>query len=79
MVYMATYEPITEIGGGIYVKDIVVSDKVEILDDMGEMIVMATSTYEEPEEEEVVIEGELEEPDVIEKGKKEEGEEETED
>ena len=70
---------ITEIGGGIYVKDIVVSDKVEILDDMGEMIVMATSTYEEPEEEEVVIEGELEEPDVIEKGKKEEGEEETED
>ena len=63
---------ITEIGGGIYVKDIVVSDKVEILDDMGEMIVMATSTYEEPEEEEVVIEGELEEPDVIEKGKKEE-------
>jgi large subunit ribosomal protein L25 len=74
---------IAEIGEGIFVKDIVISDKVEILDDMEEMIVMATSTYEEPEEEEELEgEEELEEPDVIEKGKKEEGkveEEESED
>jgi large subunit ribosomal protein L25 len=69
---------IAEIGQGIFVKDIVVSDKVEVLSDMEEMIVMATSTYEEPEEEEEVLEGEegLEEPEVIEKGKAEEEEEE---
>ncbi|MFC2064124.1 50S ribosomal protein L25 [Chloroflexota bacterium] len=66
---------LANIGDGIYVKDIVVSDKVEILDDMEEMIVFATSSYEEPEEEEVEVDEELEEPDVIEKGKKEEGEE----
>ena len=66
---------LANIGDGIYVKDIVVSDKVDILDNMEEMIVFATSSYEEPEEEEVEVEEDLEEPDVIEKGKKEEGEE----
>jgi len=66
---------LANIGDGIYVKDIVVSDKVDILDNMEEMIVFATSSYEEPEEEEEEVEEDLEEPDVIEKGKKEEGEE----
>ena len=66
---------LANIGDGIYVKDIVVSEKVDILDSLEEMIVFATSSYEEPEEEEVEVEEDLEEPDVIEKGKKEEGEE----
>ncbi|MFC2028388.1 50S ribosomal protein L25 [Chloroflexota bacterium] len=67
---------IVEIGDGIFVKDVVVSDKVELLDNMEEMIVLASSTYEEEEEEEELeVEEGLEEPDVIEKGKKEEDEE----
>jgi len=66
---------LANIGDGIYVKDIIVSDKVDILDNIEEMIVFATSSYEEPEEEEVEVEEDLEEPDVIEKGKREEGEE----
>ena len=59
------------LGDGIYVRDIQVSDKVEILDDMDEMIVLASSTYEEPVEDELIEEG-VDEPEVIERGKKEE-------
>ena len=68
------------VGDGIYVRDIKVSDKVEILDDLDEMVALVSSTYEEPEPEieEEIIEGD-EEPEVIERGKKdEEGEEEEE-
>jgi large subunit ribosomal protein L25 len=67
-----------EIGDGIRVRDLVISEKVEILSDAEEMIVIATAAREEviPEEEEAVVEGEEAEPEVIEKGKKEEEEEE---
>lgn len=68
------------IGNGIHVSDIVVPDNIKVLDDPDEMIVVATA----PAKEEVVevvaaavpVEGEGAEPEVIEKGKKEEGEEE---
>jgi len=72
---------LVEISDGIYVRDVVPPANVEILDDPDEMIVVATAmAAEEVEEEEEVLEGEeeLEEPEVIEKGKKEEGEEEGE-
>ncbi|MFZ5910317.1 MAG: 50S ribosomal protein L25 [Chloroflexota bacterium] len=60
-----------EIGDGVYVSDLVVSDKVEVLSEPEEMIVVATAMAAEEEE---VVEGEAAEPEVIEKGKKEEGE-----
>jgi len=65
---------LVNIGDAIYVRDIQISEKVEILDDMDEMIVLASSTYEEPVEEEIIEES-AEEPEVIERGKKEEEEE----
>jgi large subunit ribosomal protein L25 len=65
------------IGDGLYVRDIVLSDKVKVLADKDEMIVLATAAKAEAEavaaEAAVVEEGA--EPDVIEKGKKEEEEE----
>lgn len=61
-----------EIGDGIYVRDLAVSDKVEVLSEPEEMIVVATAMAAEGVEEEV--EGETAEPEVIEKGKKEEEE-----
>lgn len=64
---------LVNVGDGIYVRDIHVSGKVEILDDMNEMIVLASSTYEEPEPEAEMTEVE-DEPEVIERGKKEEDE-----
>ena len=64
---------LVNVGDGIYVRDILVSGKVEILDDMNEMIVLASSTYEEPEPEAEITEVE-DEPEVIERGKKEEDE-----
>jgi len=64
-----------EIGDGFYVKDLVVSDKVEILSDAEEMIAIITAGAGEEEEAESV-ESETEEPEVIERGKKEEEEEE---
>jgi large subunit ribosomal protein L25 len=68
------------IGDGLYIRDIVLSDKVKILNEANEMLVLATAAKEEEVEEvtaevEAVEEGA--EPEVIEKGKKEEeGEEE---
>jgi large subunit ribosomal protein L25 len=62
---------LTKIGDGIHVRDIHVSDKVEILDEADEMIVLATAAHEEAAEEVAVGEG-AEEPEVIERGKKEE-------
>ena len=72
--------PMVKIGDGIHVRDIFLSDKVTILDAPDEMVVLATAPAKEEVEEvvtpeEVVVEGEAE-PEVIEKGKKEEGEEE---
>jgi large subunit ribosomal protein L25 len=75
---------LTEISSGVYVKDIVVPEGVEILSDPEEVLVVATAMAEEEVEEEVeeeLLEGEeeLEEPEVIGKGKEdEEGEGESE-
>ena len=65
-----------EIGDTISVKDIAIPDGVEVLDSPDEMIILITSPAAEEVEEEVVGEEGEEEPEVIEKGKKEEGEEE---
>ncbi len=59
------------IGDAIHVKDISFGEKVTIHQDPEEMIVLVTSGTEEAVEEEIA-EGEAEEPEVIEKGKKEE-------
>jgi large subunit ribosomal protein L25 len=65
---------LTEIGSAIYVKDLDVPDAVEILEDPDAIVVVITAAaYEE----EVVVEAETPlaaEPEVIEKGKKEEEE-----
>lgn len=60
-----------EVGDSIFVKDIPVSDKVTILTPHDEMVVLITSPASEEVVEEVAGE---EEPEVIEKGKKEEAE-----
>jgi large subunit ribosomal protein L25 len=68
---------LTEIGSAIYVRDVPAPANVEILSDPDEMLVLATAmAAEEVEEEEVLEVEEGEEPEIIEKGKKEEGEEE---
>ncbi len=73
---------LAEIGDGIYVRDIAVPENVEVLTDPEEMLVLATvPAAEEVEEvvEEELLEGEEgEEPEVIGKGKEEEGEDEEE-
>jgi len=60
-----------EIGDGFYVKDLVVSEKIEILSDAEEMIAIITAGAGEEVES---AEGEAAEPEVIERGKKEEEE-----
>jgi large subunit ribosomal protein L25 len=66
------------IGDGIHVRDIVLSDKVQVLDTPDEMIVLATAPAKEEVEEvvtpEAVVLEEGAEPEVLEKGQKEEGE-----
>ena len=70
---------LAKIGDAIHVKDIVLSDKVTILSAADEMVVLATAPAKEEVEEvvtpEVVAVEEGTEPEVIEKGKKEEEEE----
>ena len=61
-----------KIGDSVHVRDISFGDKVTIHQDPEEMIVLVTSGTEEIAEEEVVEEGEGTEPEIIEKGKKEE-------
>jgi large subunit ribosomal protein L25 len=63
------------IGNGVHVRDVPAPENVRIMDDPDEMIVVATA----PAKEEVIevavvapVEGEAVEPEVIEKGKKEE-------
>ena len=67
---------LVKIGDGIHVRDIVLSDKVQVLDQPDEMIVLATAPAKEEVEEVVTPEAaileETGEPEVIEKGKKEE-------
>lgn len=69
---------IENIGDGIFVKDLTVSDKVSILTNLDEMIVVATAPtlIEEEEEELDELDEELGEPEVIEKGSREEESEE---
>ena len=64
---------LANIGDGIHVKDVVAPANVSILDDPEEMIVLITSSA--AEEVEAPAETEAVEPEVIEKGKKEEEEE----
>ncbi|MFH1906044.1 MAG: 50S ribosomal protein L25 [Chloroflexota bacterium] len=66
---------LANVGDGIHARDIVLSDKVKILNDPKEMIVVATAARAEEVEEvaaEAVAGEEVVEPEVIEKGKKEE-------
>jgi large subunit ribosomal protein L25 len=69
---------LVKIGDGIHVRDIVLSDKVQVLDSPDEMIVLATAPAKEEVEEvvtpEAVVVEETTEPEVIEKGRKEEEE-----
>jgi len=62
------------VGDAIYVRDLPVSDKVDVLTISDEIVVVATGAA--PEEEEEVVETGLSEPEVIERGKKEEEDEE---
>jgi large subunit ribosomal protein L25 len=61
---------LTEVGAGIHVRDVVISDQVKILDDPAEMIVVATATREEKVVEEAPAEEEAP-PEESEPGKKE--------
>jgi large subunit ribosomal protein L25 len=61
---------LTEIGAGIHVRDVVISDQVKILDDPAEMIVVATATREEKVVEEAPAEEEAA-PEESEPGRKE--------
>lgn len=65
---------LNKIGDAIYVRDIQLSDKIKVLADPDEMIAIITSGAIEEEEEVEKVEG-VEEPEVIEKGKREEEEE----
>ncbi len=70
--------PLAKIGDGIHVRDIILSDKVTVMNAPDEMVVLATApAREEVEEvvapEEAVVEGEAE-PEVIATGKKAEEE-----
>jgi large subunit ribosomal protein L25 len=73
--YVIDISRLVKIGDALYVRDLKVTEDVEILSDPDEMLVIVTAgTAEEPEEEEEAV-GEAE-PEIIEKGKKEEEEEE---
>ena len=69
-----------EIGNALYVRDLLIPRNVEVLTDMDELVVVITAPAAEPveeeeEEEELEAYG-VEEPEVIERGKREEEEEE---
>jgi large subunit ribosomal protein L25 len=65
-----------EIGDAIYVRDLSIPEAVEVLVDSDEMVILVTAPEAEPveeeEEEEGIVEVEEGEPEVIERGKKEE-------
>jgi large subunit ribosomal protein L25 len=64
---------LTEVGAVIRVRDITLADGIRVLTDLDEMIVLITAPLAE-EEEEVVEEPAVPEPEVIERGRKEEEE-----
>lgn len=72
--FLVDITALKNIGDNLTVKDLVVSDKVEILNDPDEIVVLITSGAQEITEEEMAEEGA--EPEVIERGKKEEEDEE---
>jgi large subunit ribosomal protein L25 len=61
-----------QIGDTLYIRDIELPSKIEVLTDPNDVIVVVTPPQVEPVEEEVVVEPAAPEPEVIEKGKKEE-------
>jgi large subunit ribosomal protein L25 len=67
--FVVDLSSLTKIGDAVYVRDISAPAKVEILTHADEIIVVATATKEEVEVE--AVEGAAE-PEVIERGKKEE-------
>jgi large subunit ribosomal protein L25 len=69
--YVIDLVNLVKIGDAIYVRDVVISEKVLILDDPQELIVHITHPVVDEVVVEEVVAG-LEEPEVIEKGKKEE-------
>jgi large subunit ribosomal protein L25 len=71
---MADVSGLKQIGDAIYVRNLVISEKVEVLEDPNEVVVVVTAQAAE-EVEEVVVEEVVAEPELIEKGKKEEEEE----
>ena len=71
---MADVSGLKQIGDAIYVRNLVISEKVEILEDPNEVVVVVTAQAAE-EVEEVVVAEVVAEPELIEKGKKEEEEE----
>ncbi len=70
--FVVDVSELTKIGDIRHVRDLDVGDKVEMLTDPDEMIVIITSGTKEEEEEIVGEEKDEEEPEVIERGKKEE-------
>jgi large subunit ribosomal protein L25 len=70
---------LAKIGDSIHVRDLIISDKVKMLSNPDDLIALASLTKEEAEPE-VVATTEVVEPEVIERGKKdeEEGEDESE-
>lgn len=62
---------LANIGDAIHVRDLNVSDKVDILTDLDEIVVVITGAAPETVEE---VEGSIAEPEVIERGKREEEE-----
>jgi large subunit ribosomal protein L25 len=70
--------PLAKPGDSIHVRDLVLSEKLKVLTNPGEMLVIATAAKVEEAVETAAPTAAVEEPEVIEKGKKEEeGEEET--
>jgi large subunit ribosomal protein L25 len=66
---------LANIGDALHVSDIVVPENVTVIDSPDEMLVLITAPAAEEVEVVAPVEGEAVEPEVIEKGKKEEGEE----
>jgi large subunit ribosomal protein L25 len=75
--FVVDVSKLANIGDAIHVSDIVVDETVTIIDSPEEMLVLITSPAAEEVEVVAPVEGEAVEPEVIEKGKKDEEEEET--
>lgn len=63
---------LAKIGDGIYVRDLVFAEGVEVLENEDEMVARATAQAAEEVTEVAAVESTTDEPEVIEKGKKEE-------